>query len=311
MTLDQISRRNVLIGATGSVLAPLGAPALAQAAVKAPELNFVLIGDWGREGSDKQREVAEAMGRSAEAVRSRFVVSVGDNFYEDGVRGLDDKQWKTSFEDIYTAASLQTRWDVILGNHDYRGDVPTQLAYSQHSPRWNLPARYFQRQEILGDGTVADFFYLDTSPFIAAYRHTKVRIDDQDTAAQLRWFDAALGASTARWKIVIGHHPVYTVTGGDRDEQDMINMINPLLIKHGVHVYINGHVHNLQYLQRDGVNYITCGAGSRVNEPGAAKPGQFASGHHGFMTANLSAGRFGFNLIDETGTTLYTGQVIG
>ena len=30
----------------------------------------------------------------------------------------------------------------------------------------------------------------------------------QDTAAQLAWFEAALAASKADWKIVIGHHPV-------------------------------------------------------------------------------------------------------
>jgi tartrate-resistant acid phosphatase type 5 len=306
MHSDQVSRRTVLLGATGGALLPL-APAVA----RAPSLNFVVVGDWGREGTDKQREVAQAMGRRAEAIGSRFVISVGDNFYENGVAGISDKQWKTSFEDIYTAPSLQTPWHAILGNHDYRGDVPAQIAYTRHSSRWNMPARYYQRQEKLADGTSVDLFYIDTSPFIAQYRHTKVRIDDQDTAAQLRWFDAALGASTARWKLVIGHHPIHTVTGGDRDEQDMIHQFKPLLRKHGVHAYINGHVHNLQYLQHDGIHYVTCGAGSRVYDPGPAKPGQFASGHHGFMTAELSADRLAFSLIDDSGTALYAGQVAG
>ncbi len=296
-----VSRRELLIGAAGAALMPL-VPAQAKAAV----LPFVLIGDWGRGGADKQREVGVQMGRTAEAIDSRFVVSVGDNFYEDGVTGLSDPQWVDSFEAIYAAPSLQTPWDVILGNHDYRGDVQAQLDYGRTSKRWHMPGRTFIRGETLPDGTTADFFYIDTSPFLAIYRDSKVDIRGQDTAAQLVWLDKALGASTAKWKIVIGHHPLYTVTGGKRDQKELIAQVGPLLQKHGVRIYINGHDHNFQYLEVDGVHYITNGAGSQTEKNGAAKPGQFASRSHGFMTAELSAGAFGFTFVDETGAELFS-----
>ena len=161
MVSTLISRRAVLAGAVALPLAP--------ALAKTPTLDFVVIGDWGREGSNKQTDVAAAMGRSAEQIGSKFVVSVGDNFYEDGVKNLDDVQWKTSFEDIYAAKSLQTRWDVILGNHDYRGNVQAQLDYGSRSKRWNMPARYWQQNEKLPDGTEIAFFYVDTSPFLRHY----------------------------------------------------------------------------------------------------------------------------------------------
>lgn len=306
MTSLVVSRRTLLTAAAGASLLP-SVPASAQG----PSATCVMIGDWGREGAQKQREVGLQMARTAETIGSQFVVSVGDNFYEDGVTGLDDPQWRASFEQIYGAPSLQTPWYVILGNHDYRGDVAAQIAYSDRSMRWKMPARYFQRGERLGDGTTIDFFYLDTSPFVTDYRHTKVAIDDQDTAAQVKWLDAALGASTAKWKIVIGHHPIYTVTGGKRNTPELIAQINPLLHKHGVRIYINGHDHNLQYLQRDQIHYITNGAGSEVYAPGAAKPGQFASGHHGFMTVDLSAERFAFTFVDDSGAELFAQQIVG
>jgi len=300
-----VTRRGLLTTAAASLLPPT-----VHAQARGPAASFVLIGDWGRAGAEKQREVGVQMGRTAEAIGSQFVISVGDNFYEDGVTGLADPQWRDSFEAIYSAPSLQTPWYVILGNHDYRGDIQAQLDYSNRSMRWRLPARYFSRSERLGDGTTIEFFYIDTSPFVAEYRGTKVRIDDQDTTAQLKWLDTALGTSTAKWKIVIGHHPIYTVIGGKRNTRELIAQIEPLLQKHQVRIYINGHDHNLQYLQRNNIHYITNGAGSEVYEPGPAKPGQFASGHHGFMTANLSADRFQFSLIDDGGSALYTGEVL-
>jgi acid phosphatase len=297
--------RRTLLAASASTILPRVA-----AAAREPSLPFVIIGDWGRNGAEKQREVGAQMGRTAEQIASRFVISVGDNFYEDGVTGVDDPQWSGSFEQIYAAPSLQTPWDVILGNHDYRGNVEAQLAYGKTSPRWRMPARYFQRDETLSDGTGIAFFYLDTSPFLAAYRHSNVRIDDQDTAAQLAWFDAALGRSQAKWKIVIGHHGIHTVTGGKRDWVELIAQIKPLLIKHGVRLYINGHDHNFQMLARDGITFITNGAGSQTEQPGPPAPGQFASREHGFMTAELSAGRFAYSMINDSGAVLYSGEVL-
>ena len=40
------------------------------------------LGDWGRHGLYNQSAVAAAMGRLAARQRPRFVVNVGDNFYE-------------------------------------------------------------------------------------------------------------------------------------------------------------------------------------------------------------------------------------
>jgi acid phosphatase len=199
---------------------------------------------------------------------------------------------------------------VILGNHDYRGNVQAQLDYTDNSHRWYLPARYYQLSESLPGGGTADFFYLDTSPFIKSYIGSKTDISGQNTAAQLAWLDAALGKSTANWKIVIGHHPIYTaLQDGDgyiHDQPDLIARLNPLLVAHKVPIYICGHDHTLQVVQMGGITYVVNGAGSLTYQPGAPIRGGFASGAHGFMTCAVTAQKLNFRLIDMAGTTLYS-----
>jgi acid phosphatase len=296
MIRTALSRRSLLPAAAAFVALP------AQASTAA--LDFVVIGDWGRDGHSRQRAVAQQMGRSAASTGSRFVISVGDNFYEDGVTSTADPQWQTSFENIYTDPALMTKWHVILGNHDYQGNVEAQLTYS--SPRWSLPAPYYKRTETLPDGTVAEFFHLDTSRYILEYLHRpKVKVQGQDKQAQIDWLEHALATSKAAWKVVVGHHQLFTVTGQNHDYPEMIGPFKPLLDRHGVQAYINGHEHNLEHIAVDGVHYITCGAGSAVSAVGSPPPGQFASDHHGFMTMHLEAHGLGFNFIDDSGATLY------
>jgi hypothetical protein len=106
-------------------------------------LKFLVMGDWGRVGEDHQKPVADQMGKVAKQIGSEFVISTGDNFYPRGVQSEFDPLWKYSFEDIYTAFSLQWDWYPVLGNHDYGGNPDAQVAYSKISRRWRMPAHYY------------------------------------------------------------------------------------------------------------------------------------------------------------------------
>lgn len=50
------------------------------------------------------------MGRVGEKLDIDFVVSTGDNFYDDGLTGVHDTVFEESFTKIYTAKSLQKPW---------------------------------------------------------------------------------------------------------------------------------------------------------------------------------------------------------
>jgi acid phosphatase len=297
-------------------LAAAAAPALSAlpAAAATAALPIILVGDWGRNGHDEQRAVGVQMGKTAAAMKPAYIVSVGDNFYENGVASVDDPQWRSSFEDIYTAPSLQIPWKIMLGNHDYRGSVQAQLDYAQKSQRWQLPARYYAERQTLPDGATADFFYLDTSPFIKKYYGTKVAVDGQDSQAQLDWLEGKLAASTADWKIVIGHHPIYAAHAHEPgyegpDTPELIARLNPILLKYKIPLYVCGHDHVLQAVKMDGISYVCTGAGSQTYAPGQVIRGGFASGAHGFMTAWLTREALHWQFIDKDGHTLYADTI--
>jgi len=94
MTRTDLTRRRALEGLAGLGLTAALPLSRAWAEAGGPSLAFLAVGDWGREGSSHQRDVAVRMGESAKEIGTRFVISVGDNFYEDGVTGLDDPAWQ-------------------------------------------------------------------------------------------------------------------------------------------------------------------------------------------------------------------------
>jgi len=74
-----------------------------------------------------------------------FLVSIGDNFYQRGVRDIYDERWKNVFENVYGNTSERKNlkmldfWQ-ILGNHDYYQNATAQIMYSdQMETSFKLP----------------------------------------------------------------------------------------------------------------------------------------------------------------------------
>ena len=312
MNHDLLNRREVL-----SALAATAAVAVLPNAFAAPSpaaFNFMVVGDWGRNGDAHQREVAVEMGRTAERLASQCVLSVGDNFYEDGVQSTSDPLWRSSFEAIYSAPSLQVPWYVALGNHDYRGVPQAQLDYAAKSQRWRMPSRYYKVSGSRIGAPHLDLFVIDTSPLVHKYRkdvHSAIaaNVAIQDVPAQLRWLDEQLSGSTAPWKLVIGHHTIYSGGSGHGDTPETTELIEPLLHKHGVQAYINGHDHDLQHIRRDGVDYLCCGAGSEVRPVQSVTGTRFCEARSGFAAIRSSLDSLSLEFRDFTGATLYRGEI--
>ncbi|HEX7652672.1 MAG TPA: tartrate-resistant acid phosphatase type 5 family protein, partial [Verrucomicrobiae bacterium] len=268
--------------------------------------------DWGRNGEPDQKAVATQMGLTGEKSRARFVISVGDNFYDNGVKSTSDSQWQTSFEQVYTAPSLQVPWYAILGNHDYHGNCDAQIEYGHTNARWRMPARYYLRSETVAPGITADFFYLDTTPMAKldpgeTAKHTDLHA--QDVPQQVAWLEQALSASKAPWKIVIAHHPVYS-GGVHGDTPYIIQHILPLLEKHGVQAYFNGHDHDLQHLHAGQVHFFCTGGGSKPRKSIKEIPQtRFGIGCSGFIAASLNADTLAVQLIDDQGKVLHVAEV--
>jgi tartrate-resistant acid phosphatase type 5 len=274
---------------------------------KEPEVNyFLVVGDWGRNGQGDAQAVADWMGIAAEQFNSRFVISTGDNFYCCGVASTEDHQWISSFENVFRSHSLQIPWYAVLGNHDYQGNVQAQIDYGKKNQRWKMPSRYFTNV-IHG----VRFVFIDTSPFIRSYHSRKDSYPDlhlQDTTKQLAWLDSVLTNSSERWKIVVGHHPIYSV-GEHGSEPDMKRLIEGKLEKHNVQLYFAGHDHSLQSLQRKGspVYHLISGGGSE-DTPVKKDPAisRFAKQTTGFMIVAQHSESMKIYFIDSNGKNIYT-----
>jgi 3',5'-cyclic AMP phosphodiesterase CpdA len=301
------------IGASGQTKAK--SPTVDQTLKPYPNaVHFFLFGDWGRDGKAGQVKVSEAMNAVAKIDPPQFIISTGDNFYPDGVQTATDKQWQTSFENIYTGQGLQCPWYVVLGNHDYHGNPQAEIDYSKQSKRWNMPSRYYVKSFMLNEpsASYADFIFIDTSPLEDDYYKEKNRenVVTQDTTRQLQWIDSVLTASKASWKFVIGHHSMYT--GGKRidDVPYVRKHLERIFIKHNVDAYLCGHEHDLQYIKPGGrTTYLVSGAGSEVRPTGNLPSTRFAAAVNGFMALSLTVDALYVDVLNTEGNVIFHSKI--
>jgi len=219
-----------------------------------PTLRVVALGDFGS-GNQHQAAVAHAMAKRNAEDRFDLGISLGDNFYRCGIRDTTDYYWKARWEDLYTPLGIP--FYTSLGNHDYAhpqiicpgqtASPAAEIAYSEHSKSWRMPARYYT----FVAGPVR-FFALDTEGW---------------SGAELEWLKQALESTVnepdVKWRIVYGHHPMYTsgVHLNERRIAVLRKELAPLFQATKVDLYIAGHDHDMEHLRTGGIEYLICGAG--------------------------------------------------
>uniref|UniRef100_A0A0E0F6H7 Purple acid phosphatase n=1 Tax=Oryza meridionalis TaxID=40149 RepID=A0A0E0F6H7_9ORYZ len=280
-------------------------------------LAVLVVGDWGRKGQYNQTLVATQMGVIGEELAADFILSTGDNFYNDGLTGDNDTaSFQESFTNIYTADSLQKPWYIVLGNHDYTGD-----ALAQQSPairavdsRWTSINKSF-----IVDSDIAEFFLVDTVPFVQKYWNESKfdwrQVAPRDTYLSTLLTDLgdAMSQSNATWKIVVGHH---TISSGCEhgNTTDLVAMLLPVLKTYGADMYINGHDHCLQRITSidSPLEFITSGGGSRAwagKFKQTSDKLEFIYDGQGFLSMQLTMAEASFAFYDVTGAVLYSWQL--
>ena len=275
-------------------------------------IHFLVVGDWGAMGSLSQRRVANAMANAGRQLGISFVISTGDNFYPSGVSDVKDSQWIHSFEKVYDTPSLQCRWMAVLGNHDYLADPDAQVYYTFTSTRWFMPGRYYDTSIAIGRDSML-LVFLDTEPMERQLRDIPVDsnkylpgyVDDQ-----LIWLKKVLSSSVAKWKIVVGHHPLHT--GGSRRHNIRVKklrkLLQPVLSDNKVNFYLSGHEHHLELLKPKGstLHYIISGAGSQTGHVGWLKRyRRFAARKNGFVSISVSSQSWMIQFITDKEKVIY------
>jgi acid phosphatase len=256
---------------------------------------FIAFGDHGTGSKDQQR-VADAMAQRAASDGVDFMLTLGDNFYGSGVESVDDPQWKTKWENVYSAKSLQIPVYPTLGNHDHKGNVQAQIDYSKRNANWKMPSRYYTFRVDLDDGQHAQFFALDTD------------ILGRADPKQAEWLERELKSSKAHWKIAFGHHPLYSHSKRFHNLR-MIRHLEPVLRRYKVDLYVAGHDHILEMLKPvNGINYVVSGAGGG---PGKAYEARWTESSHyaatlgGFCLFRLSKTELVIEFVRMNGKTQY------
>ena len=273
-------------------------------------LNFFVISDWGWSGEKDQQVVAEGMAKQADQLNPQFIVSCGDNFQIAGVTSTTDPLWKSNFENVYTQKSLQVDWFPVLGNHDYKGNTQAQIDYSKISTRWKLEAHYYTFVRKINDSISARFIFLDTPPLVEQY-HTKGGYPDvavQDTARQIQWLNDVLANSKEQWKIVFGHHPVYSASKTHGNTAEMIQRVKPLLEKYHAQFYFCGHDHDFQHLREKGkdVEYVVTGTGGEPRPSTMNELSLFSNSTAGFSEVAFHADSIRVTFMGANGVPQYT-----
>jgi acid phosphatase len=125
---------------------------------------------------------------------------------------------------------------------------------------------------------------------------------------QLRWLEGELSISRAAWKIVVGHHPVYS-GGKHGGTKRLVDWLTPLFKRYGVQVYLAGHNHNLEHLVVDGTHYLVSGGGAEPNRVATLDTAEFGSGRLGFLAARLSADSMRIKFVNEKGRPIYRATI--
>ena len=302
-------------GSSGSSTNRAPAPAPVADAGITPSANvvrFVAVGDTGT-GTNDQHKIGNTISALCAQRGCDFIQLLGDNLYETGASSVDDPIWKTNFETPYAAINLDF-W-VVLGNHDYGADGAgtefgkgqNEIDYSAKSSKWKLPSAYWHKAPPTGNGHV-EIFGLDTNMILFD------KADDQK-----KDFPAWISASTADWKIAVGHHPyesngphgnagkydgAFTAPGNGANVKTFLD--DSICGK--VDLYLCGHDHTRQWLNVScaGTELAVSGAGANTTELGGKNASLFESLGLGFLYIVIDGKTLTAEFIDENGNSEFT-----
>jgi hypothetical protein len=252
--------------------------------VSSSSFRFVALGDVGT-GNIGQLAIAEVMDEYFRQRPFELVLMTGDNIYEDG----DIQRVGATFGRPYRFLRQQeVPFYAVLGNHDIRTkNGVDQVNYSA----FNMQGRYYTFTQ-----GIVQFFALDTN--------------DADWSKQLPWLKKNLAASKATWKIVFGHHPLYS-SGAHGSSSELIDLLSPLFAKYGVQLYVNGHDHNYERTKSiAGTTYLTCGAGAKTRPVGQSDWTAYSSARLSFATIDVDPSYLKIQGIDTDGEVFDSGKVL-
>lgn len=227
------------------------------------QLRLIATADSGS-GDKNQFAVGRAMASYHTQSPFQLAILAGDNIYNSG----EISKIKEAFEQPYGELLKRgVKFRACLGNHDIRTEngVP-QVKYAD----FNMDDRYYTYTQ-----GPAQFFVLETNSNV-------------DWKTQMIWLTQQLQQSKAAWKIVYGHHPIYS-SGVYGTNAEMVKRFSEVFKQHRVNLYVNGHEHHYERSRNlEGTTYLVTGHGGASLRPvRKSESSEFAVSRFGFSTIEL------------------------
>jgi 3',5'-cyclic AMP phosphodiesterase CpdA len=202
-------------------------------------LHLAVAGDVGDSGGRLAATAATVAEIDAVSPFDGLVV-LGDNVYPSG----DPARLGQTVFEPFAPVLDHARLFAILGNHDVEGgNAAGQVA------RLGMPGRWWAQE--LG------------SVLLIGLDSTLV-----GDSGQQEWLVSTLAGSTARWRIVIVHHPPYSA-GYQGSNLEVRERWTPLFERYGVQLVLSGHDHDYQRSEPiGGVTYVVTGGASGTRRTG-------------------------------------------
>lgn len=205
-------------------------------------LSFIYLGDIQDQEEGSTRDIFRTI--HAQYPNVSFWALGGD-----AIERPTDAYWKYWYS---TMDSVAGRTPIIAatGNHEYlKGLVKTldpRWTYTFSNPE-NGPKEFEGRSYFINFKDLC-YIVIDTDGIqgpVSLYRHRK-------------WLKEVLAANTRKWKIVMMHHPVYSVRDG-RNNFYVRYMFRPLFETYGVNLVLQGHDHGYSRITtKDAQNQKKC-----------------------------------------------------
>jgi 3',5'-cyclic AMP phosphodiesterase CpdA len=253
------------------------------------KLRFAVIGDWGT-GDRDGIGVAEQMLTTHNRTPFDWVVAAGDNVYPNGSGRYFEKHIEQPF-----AGMIKDRvpFYAVLGNHDIEEGRQDQCDY----PLFHMGGKnYYTVKQ--GEG-LAELFMLDSTDFGTTQAH---------------WLELALQASTAKWKIAVFHHPIYSSGKKHGSAMGLRKQLEPLFTRYKVQVAFSGHDHIYERTKvLQGIQYFVTGAGGKtrrgdINLQSEFRQVSYDEDNH-FMLIEVDDKQMTFQAISESGVVVDSGII--
>lgn len=256
-------------------------------------VEFLVIADTGQ-GSVRQYQIAEVMGRFP----ADLLLHSGDVLYPSFLPGYLDTRCFSVYRDLMASMPFF----LAFGNHDLSlGDAVFLDAFYQPTNSVTGTEHFYSFDH--GDVHFAVLY----APFFFQYR---MRVDD----AQYRWLSDDLARSAKPWKVLLLHLPILSSgphgqddydTNGVKDPEDLMQLLMPLCVRHGVQLVLPSHDHAYErFVPTNGVHTIVSGGGGAALYPQVIQhpaSSQFYLRHH-FLHVRIEGDTLTSRAIDHTGS---------